>query len=190
MMKRNSAVAVSAGDSVSPRFMQRERGGTILSMLLGLFLGLLVTLCIAWYLLKAASFHSADAAAAVENVQSERQVRGERDARSAGGGYNFYEMLEKGKNPPVSPAEKGNGTFATAFYLLAGDFEKPVEADTMRALLALNGIDASVQRVRDDDDRVVHRVRIGPFETEENMAAVRSRLTEAGVGFMSASQPR
>ena len=50
----------------------------------------------------------------------------------------------------------------------------------MRAMLALNGLDAITQRAQLPDGRIVHRVRLGPFVRPEDMKQTQSRLAQAG----------
>ncbi|HZO24190.1 MAG TPA: SPOR domain-containing protein, partial [Steroidobacteraceae bacterium] len=84
--------------------------------------------------------------------------------------YDFYEMLpnfevvvpEKDKEvkrdlPTAAPVERPG-----VYVLQAGSYRNESDADRVRAQLAMQGIDAKVQRVAVDAD-VWHRVRIGPI---------------------------
>jgi len=93
---------------------------------------------------------------------------------------------------PPPPEPVGAGGYAgshgggasqrdNVFYLQAGSFENPLEADNVKAVLAINGIEANVQRAQLGSGRIVHRVRIGPFDSQEEMTAVRSVVTAAGL---------
>jgi cell division septation protein DedD len=85
--------------------------------------------------------------------------------------------LEQPRPTEPKPAE----TKATErLYLQIGSFENPAEADNLKARLALAGIEASAQRARLPDGRVVHRVRVGPFSNPEHMNPMRARLAESG----------
>ena len=68
------------------------------------------------------------------------------------------------------------------FYLQAGAFEDPSEADNLKARLALMGVEASVQKVEVPDKGTLHRVRTGPYLGQEAMTKARDSLTASGIG--------
>ena len=74
---------------------------------------------------------------------------------------------------PAAPAEK--------FYLQAGAFEDPSEADNLKARLALMGVEASVQKVDVPDKGTLHRVRTGPYQGQEAMTKARDSLSANGI---------
>jgi cell division protein FtsN len=81
-----------------------------------------------------------------------------------------------GTNPPVdglAPAEQ--------FYLQVGAFQKPADADNMKARLALMGVEASVQDVNLQDKGTLHRVRTGPYATPTEMNQARTLMAQNGV---------
>lgn len=123
--------------------------------------------------------------------------------------FEFYKILPQGEPqeaPPPEPAQKPGPKPADAkvavvkpvepprsaepkpaepkaaerIYLQIGSFENPAEADNLKARLALAGIEASAQRTKLPDGRVVHRVRVGPFANPEQMNPMRARLAESG----------
>jgi cell division protein FtsN len=97
--------------------------------------------------------------------------------------FQFYKILPQGNNAPTDPVPTAPDAAAPAaerLYLQIGAFEDPAEADNLKAMLALNGIEASAQRAQIADGRTVHRVRIGPFANPEAMNPMRARLAEAG----------
>jgi len=67
------------------------------------------------------------------------------------------------------------------FYLQAGAFEDPSEADNLKARLALMGVEASVQKVEVPDKGTVHRVRVGPYLGSEDMNRARLQLSSNGI---------
>jgi cell division protein FtsN len=116
------------------------------------------------------------------------------DAEAAGGSgkpaekYDFYQMLpnfevvvpEKDKDvkrdlPAAAKIERPG-----VYVLQAGTYRKEVDADRVRAQLALQGIDAKVQRVAVDAD-VWHRVRIGPVSNLDELNKLRRQLQAADV---------
>ena len=54
------------------------------------------------------------------------------------------------------------------YVLQAGSYRNEADADRVRAQLALQGVDAKVQRVAVDTD-VWHRVRIGPISNLDEL---------------------
>jgi cell division protein FtsN len=104
--------------------------------------------------------------------------------------YDFYEMLPNfevvvpereaavQRHAPAAAVEKSG-----AYVLQAGSYRKVEEADRVRAQLALQGIEARVQRVSIDAD-TWHRVRIGPISDLSELNRVRDRLREADMDVL------
>src|SRR2546422_11338450 len=74
---------------------------------------------------------------------------------------------------PISRIERPG-----VYVLQAGSYRNQSDADRVRAQLALQGIDARVQRVAVDAD-VWHRVRIGPVTRPEELKKLRKQLQAA-----------
>jgi cell division protein FtsN len=102
--------------------------------------------------------------------------------------YDFYEMLpnfevvvpEKEKDvkrdlPAAARVERPG-----VYVLQAGSYRNEADADRVRAQLAMQGIDAKVQRVAVDTD-VWHRVRIGPITKLDDLNKLRKQLQAADV---------
>jgi cell division protein FtsN len=66
------------------------------------------------------------------------------------------------------------------YVLQAGSYRNEADADRVRAQLAMQGIDAKVQRVAVDAD-VWHRVRIGPITKLDDLNKLRKQLQAADV---------
>ena len=66
------------------------------------------------------------------------------------------------------------------YVLQAGSYRNESDADRVRAQLALQGIQATVQRVAVDAD-VWHRVRIGPITKLDQLNKLRKQLEAADV---------
>lgn len=67
------------------------------------------------------------------------------------------------------------------FYLQAGAFQKAQDADNLRARLAMLGLDAGVQEVSVPDKGTLHRVRVGPFASTEEMNRIRNQMSQGGI---------
>lgn len=71
------------------------------------------------------------------------------------------------------------------FYLMAGSFQKPSDAEAQKANLALIGFDASVQKTV-IGEKVWYRVKIGPFKRQDDANRARSDLKENGIDAVPA----
>jgi cell division protein FtsN len=132
----------------------------------------------------------APAAPAVTAAAAGRPAAGETPGREESERYDFYEMLPNfevvvpereaavQRNAPAAAVEKSG-----AYVLQAGSYRKVEEADRVRAQLALQGIEARVQRVSIDAD-TWHRVRIGPISDLSELNRVRDRLREADMDVL------
>ena len=78
---------------------------------------------------------------------------------------------------PAPTAESG-----TRVMLQAGAFKSEQDADSMRARLALLGLDARVSQVTQPDGAtVLYRVRIGPYRELDDLSGIRRTLSENGI---------
>lgn len=164
----------------------RSGGGVIVGIFIGLVLGALLAAGTAWFLTRSSPFQTLPSTPALSSADRPPLALPGKpgDHPVVRQDFEFYKILPQGSAggdaravpvPPVAPDA------VERLYLQVGAFEDPAEADNVKALLALNGIDASAQRAQLADGRVVHRVRIGPFVKPEDMNPVRSRLASAGM---------
>ncbi|MDH5600483.1 MAG: SPOR domain-containing protein [Gammaproteobacteria bacterium] len=79
---------------------------------------------------------------------------------------------------PDSSTEKQS---AMQYMLQAGSFKKFEEADKLKARLALEGIEAAIQKVKINDTDTWHRVRIGPLNSVKALNQTRLRLRNLGI---------
>ena len=61
------------------------------------------------------------------------------------------------------------------------EIEKAADADNLKAKLALTGLEAGVQEVSIPEKGTMHRVRVGPFRSAEEMNKARVLLSQNGV---------
>lgn len=165
-------------------------GGVIIGLFIGLIVGALVAAGAAWYLTRSSPFQAPSATpAGPSRNEPPRALPGKPGDRPlVKQDFEFYKILPQGTGTataePVAPVAVPVAPLAPQgerLYLQAGAFEDPSEADNMKALLALNGIEASAQRAQLADGRIVHRVRVGPFDKPEDMNPVRARMASAGL---------
>jgi cell division protein FtsN len=102
--------------------------------------------------------------------------------------YDFYEMLpnfevvvpEKDKEVRRDLPAGARIERPGVYVLQAGSYRNESDAERVRAQLALQGVQAKVQRVAVDSD-VWHRVRIGPINNLDQLNRVRRQLQAAEV---------
>src|SRR5680860_848406 len=99
--------------------------------------------------------------------------------------FDFYTLLPElevvvpeTRDRPSPPAENSAAPVATAtgpYVLQAGSFRRAQEAESLKASLALLGVQADIQTVTVDDS-IWHRVRIGPYADFAELSNVRDQL--------------
>ena len=137
-----------------------------------------------------ARVHRAAEAADTPRPEPHHAVRADSDPAVAAKGekYDFYEMLpnfevvvpEKDKDVKRDQPAAAKIERPGVYVLQAGSYRNEADANRVRAQLALQGVDAKVQRVAVDAD-VWHRVRIGPIGNLEELNKVRKQLQAADV---------
>lgn len=99
--------------------------------------------------------------------------------------FEFYTMLpemevavpETDLEPP-SKSARGAQTESGTYYLQAGSFRRPEEAEKMKASLAFLGLESSIQTVAINGTDTWHRVRLGPYSDLASLNEARRRLKE------------
>lgn len=74
----------------------------------------------------------------------------------------------------------GASTEPFTFFVQVGAFRSAEDAEAQRAKLLLGGIDAKVTE-REQSGRTVFRVRVGPFDRQDDAAKAKERLDAAGM---------
>lgn len=92
-----------------------------------------------------------------------------------------------GTSPPADPLgdlarARASATTAEPFsyFVQAGAYRTPEDAEAQRAKLSLLGVEAKVTE-REQAGRTVYRVRVGPFNTHDAAERVKERLDGAGM---------
>lgn len=98
-------------------------------------------------------------------------------------------LTEPAPKAETAPAKDGgkaiSGKVTSAadpyvYYVQAGAFQRPDEAEAQRAKLALLGVEARVID-REQGGKMMHRVRMGPFDKSKDAEALRDKLNSAGL---------
>jgi cell division protein FtsN len=99
---------------------------------------------------------------------------------------DFYTVLpeietvlpDRGRTKIVkaTPPEEGVG-----YVLQAGSFASYEDADQLKAKLALQGLQAHIQKVSIEGKGDLHRVRLGPYENLHDLDNASRQLTKMGI---------
>lgn len=177
-------------------------GATAHPMLTGVFIGVLLGLClalgVALYLNKSNPFSARDKPVSAEKREPTAEASKPApptgapatqprpvepaDARQADAKrFDFYHILP-GKEEAITDTDLKRNRPPSAqrevYYLQAGAFQKSSDADNLKARLALAGLEAQIQTATLPDQSVWHRVRIGPYSNPDAMAQARAVLRE------------
>ncbi|CAM5786901.1 SPOR domain-containing protein [Rhizobacter fulvus] len=79
----------------------------------------------------------------------------------------------------TAPAASG-GADPFTYYVQAGAYGRPEDAEQQRAKLAMLGMEGRLTE-REQAGRTVYRVRVGPFERKGDAEATKAKLGDAGV---------
>ena len=100
--------------------------------------------------------------------------------------YDFYTILPEIESVVPEPGTSAHGELGKQdpdlrYVLQAGSFANFEDADRLKASLALNGLQAGIQKVAIEGRGEFHRVRLGPYSRLENLDAADRRLRELGI---------
>ena len=182
----------------SPTPRKRSEGGFLLGIFTGVVIGLAVALGIAFYLNKAPMpFLSAKTSkpepksdgkgapiAGLPQGSSAAAPAGEKPK------FDFYKILpgqeetvsEKELQARAQAASRGQQESSKDVYFIqAGSFQNPAEADNQKARLAILGFESSVEPANLPDKGTWYRVRMGPYTKVEEINRVRAMLAQNGI---------
>ena len=171
----------------------RRNGSSLLvGVLIGLVLGLGIALAVAWYINKMPNPFSPRASTSTKTEPKSTPAPTARVDEKAGKAedkprFDFYKILpgeesdKQAKDASKNSSKASTSTGKEAFFLQAGAFQSAPDADNLKARLALLGIEASIETTAAPDKGVLHRVRIGPFTSVEELNRARDTLKQNGV---------
>ena len=176
-----------------------QYGGTLLGLAFGLLVGVLISFGVVWYLNKT-PLPFVEKVTKTEPKQNGNAAQtplslpgkpGDKPLdKSAERKFEFYDILEgkkqatpegaPGQAAPAKP-EPAPATAGGSLFLQVGAFQKAADAANLKARLAMLGFEASVLEVDVPDKGPMHRVRIGPYGSPEEMNRARTQLSQHGV---------
>src|SRR5438874_10799014 len=180
------------------RTRRRSEGGFLLGMFVGVLLGLAVALAIAFYLNKGPMpFQTARPTKADKDLASGKPpaIAGLPQGSAAALAvpekpkFDFYKILP-GQEEPVTEKElrersrtaRGQQEASKDVYFIqAGSFQNPADADNQKARLAILGFESSVEPANLPDKGTWYRVRLGPYSKVEEINRVRQALAQNGI---------
>lgn len=176
-------------------------GGFLLGVFVGLILGLGIALGVAFYLnktpipflAKAKPFSARESGAdtGIPPAVAGLPPQGASPAAKAPEKprFDFYKILPGGEEP-VTERELKEAARAVksqpeggkdVYYIQAGSFQNPADADNQKARLAILGIDSSVEPTSVADKGTWYRVRLGPYTKIGELNRVRQMLAQNGI---------
>lgn len=99
-------------------------------------------------------------------------------ARAAAAGPAATPKVTTTNTLPAAPGGVPVDPFT--YFVQAGAYRTPEEADAQRVRLSLMGVEAKVTE-REQSGRTVYRVRVGPFERREDADRSKDKLDASGV---------
>lgn len=94
--------------------------------------------------------------------------------------FDFYKVLPSDRPSELPPATTPRAP-APRYYLQAGAFKNPADADNLKAQLALLGVEAMIQTSDVPGKGVFHRVRVGPYLAMNEVDRTRSLLKQNNI---------
>ena len=181
----------------APATRKRSAGGFLFGLFTGVVIGLAVSLGIAFYLNKSPvplliskpkpaekesgkppAFAGLPQTAAAPTAAPEKPK------------FDFYKILP-GAEEPVTERElrermrAGKGgqqdVSKDVYFIQAGSFQNPADADNQKARLAILGFESSVEPANLPDKGTWYRVRLGPYSKLEEINRIRQSLASSGI---------
>jgi cell division protein FtsN len=103
--------------------------------------------------------------------------------------FDFYKILP-GQEEPVTEKElRERSRLARSqqevskdvYFIQAGSFQNPADADNQKARLAILGFESSVEPANLPDKGTWYRVRLGPYRKVDEINRVRQALAQSGI---------
>jgi cell division protein FtsN len=184
-------------------------GGFLVGMFVGLLIGLAIALGIALYLNKTPIPFMSGAKPPAQVSQDAGKPPlaglpqgGQKPAAPAPAAkapekprFDFYKILAGGEEPlsdrelrerlRAAQSPKPDPIAAAAppdvYFIQAGAFQNPADADNQKARLAMLGFESNVEPTNLPDKGLFYRVRLGPYTKVDELNRVRQALAQNGI---------
>ena len=186
------------------RYMTATRksseGSFVLGIFVGLLVGLAISLAVAFYLNRTpVPFMTSKPKDEKAPPAGKAPIAGLPQTSSAAASgsekpkFDFYKILP-GAEEAVSEKELRERLRAAksqppgqqeaskdVYFIQAGSFQNPADADNQKARLAILGFESSVEPANLPDKGTWYRVRLGPYKKVEEINKVRQQLAQNGI---------
>ena len=183
----------------APATRKRSAGGFLFGLFVGVVIGLGVSLMIAFYLNRSpvpfitAKPKPAEKDAKAPSIAGLPQTANAPAAAPDKPKFDFYKILP-GSEEPVTERELRERLRASraapqgqqevskdVYFIQAGSFQNPADADNQKARLAILGFESSVEPANLPDKGTWYRVRMGPYSKLDEINRIRQSLAQNGI---------
>lgn len=199
-------MAKAARPQAAPR--SKSGGGFLLGVFIGLVIGLGAAIGVAFYLNKAPvpfvtkakppATKEADGKAPAVAALPPGSTPAAKDATPPAKAaekprFDFYKILPGGEEPVSDKELKGMKAaakeakggvpepLADTYFLQAGSFQNPADADNQKAKIAILGLESNVEPSVLPDKGTWYRVRLGPYRRLDEINKTRATLAQNGI---------
>ena len=107
--------------------------------------------------------------------------------------FDFYKILAGGEEPvserelrerlrtAAAPRSQVAAVSQDVYFIQAGAFQNPADADNQKARLAILGFESNVEPTNLPDKGTWYRVRLGPYTKVDELNKVRQSLAQNGI---------
>jgi cell division protein FtsN len=156
----------------------RSGGSSVFTgVLIGLIVGAVLAVGVALWVTGNNPFESNSPPATAKPASAAAAAPATPDAAPS---FDFYKVLPGDATSALPPAPKAEAN-PSLYYLQAGAFQNPEDADNLKAQLALLGVEAVIQTSDLGEKGVFHRVRVGPMRAMDEVNRTRSLLTQNNI---------
>jgi cell division protein FtsN len=181
----------------APATRKRSAGGFLFGLFTGVVIGLAVSLAIAFYLNKSPVPLLISKPKPPEKdpgkppaIAGLPQTAATPTAAPEKPKFDFYKILP-GAEEPVTERELRERMRASksgqqdvskdVYFIQAGSFQNPADADNQKARLAILGFESSVEPANLPDKGTWYRVRLGPYQKLDEINRIRQSLATSGI---------
>jgi cell division protein FtsN len=159
----------------------KRKGSSIFTgLLIGLVIGAILAVGVALWATGSNPFKFGKAATAPAKSAAPASTAPAPATPDTAPSFDFYKVLPDNTSSALSPSTAPAAT-APLLYLQAGAFQRADEADNLKAQLALLGVEAVIQTSEVGNKGMLHRVRVGPFHTMDEVNRTRSLLSQNNI---------